>query len=393
MTLPVFALLAITLTLSFFVRVPVGDTGVYATYAKAMAHGAWPYRGQPLEYPPGVLPFLLLPVPLCIVGRINYTVGFALLSGACLWLLLWDIARANGSRAALLAMGFALLFGRFIFFQLDIFAAAALYGAVRTMKAGRLNWSAILFAAAILIKAYPAVCLPALVCFLPRTKRWRYIAVAGAALFVGVLPFLVTAPGGLWHSVTYHSGRPPEIMSLAAAAGFVLHIFGEPARVMISHASLTLVFRYANLFGTLSDGILAGGWIVLAAALWRAGQCGRAGINCLMLLVLFIIFFKVGSPQFLLSALCMLPFVASELRGRSLRWPLIALMATCMGAVILLDFTANINHISMLSGLLIVARLVVEGWLLWWALRQSDAGSVLQRWRRRATAAAGLRCK
>jgi hypothetical protein len=294
----------------------IGDSSIYASYAHLMTSGHLPYSADfRLEYPPGVLPFILLAIPLGKLAGL-YIVGFVMLTVISVGLFLSYRHYKGGQRALLLAALLLVPLLQFVFFELDIFAALALYGAVCAITRRKYTWSAVLLAASTLIKAYPGVCLLGLLWVVPRGRRRNYLLVFAGLLAIGLLPALITEPRGLWYAVTYHTGRPVEIGASGAAVGLVLHLFGRPAQIIDTHASWALLFPGESIVNTLSSLGLLLSLIWVCAMAWRGRLQPKPVTLSLILLLFYIVWFKVGSPQYIIAALLILPLAGDELGGR-----------------------------------------------------------------------------
>lgn len=352
--------------------ISIGDTGIYHSYASKIWQGAVPYRDVPLEYLPAVLPFILLAEPL---GRLagDYTSGFNILTALAVFVLLWSISKYWGRRQLLLMTGMCLVFGTFIFFELDIFSVLALFGAFLTYRRGRYDWSALLLALTVLFKAYPILCLPILLLGMPHVARRRYALIVGLVIVAGLLPFFILSPVGLYHTFTYHTGRPLQIESGPAAIGFGLHLFGEPIRIFESHKSVALDFPLAKVLNGLSSIVLfvsilaAYIFLYLRGRAWQDYQ--KVATSCMLLLMIFIIFFKVGSPQYLLLPISLLPFAETEIgwwRVRQL-WLGFTLIGVVVNGLLYSSYVWDI-HPQWYGGMLVMLRSIFElatvGWLL-----------------------------
>jgi hypothetical protein len=302
-------LLIITSFLAELTLVRSGDISIYAGYAHHIVHGQLPYRSLVLEYPPGVLPFILLPL---MFG--DYTTGYVVLTTLATGLLLGYLFRRLGLKSFLFFLLPILPLLQFLFYNLDIFAAIALYGAVWCVQKQRLSWSAVLLAISTLIKAYPAICLVGLIWCIPLNKRWRYLGVFFGSLTIVLLPLLIWAPSGSWHAITYHSGRPVEFESTAAAVGYIMHLFGGATQMIISHKSWGLLFSGSTTVGTISDLCLLGGTLAIGWLGWQKRLQAKPVSLSILLLLNFVLFFKIASPQFLIPTLLLLPLALTELQ-------------------------------------------------------------------------------
>jgi hypothetical protein len=115
--------------------------------------------------------------------------------------------------------------------RFDLWPAALAAGGIAALAYSRLRLGHVLLGIGAAAKFYPAVLLPLAVAHAWKT-RGRREALACLSLAVGVfalvfLPFVVVAPGGVWHSVSVQLGRPLQVESLGAAFLLVAHnVFG-----------------------------------------------------------------------------------------------------------------------------------------------------------------------
>jgi len=349
---------------------PIGDTPIYESYAVKMWQGLIPYRDFHIEYPPGVLPIIFLAQPVgLLIG--SYALSYALIVGVFIYLVLFDVYKRWGKRQVLWLSCLLLIFGRFVFFQLDIFSAVALYFAIKSVNDHRYGHSAVLFAIATLIKGYPLVCLPAIILSLPKNKIRKYFRTLALVLAVGVLPFFVISPGGFWYSINYHAGRPLGIESGPAIIGFIERLFGQTIMSANSHGSVALIFPYSRLVGTMSSVALVLSIALIAIFLFTQKAQKQLATNCLAFLMAYIVLFKVGSVQFLLLPVMLAPLVINEIKQKSANsiW-LRLLLIGIVEFVIVAKYSAwqTINP-QMTGGLLMILRTLLEIELLIWILR------------------------
>lgn len=292
----------------------VGDMKFYRHYSELMWDSQLPYRDFSLEYPPGVLPFFLL-ARLLGSATGDYFAGFIGLTSLSVIIFFWSRLRAKfrGIAWTILAI---LPILQFVFFQIDTFVAITLYGSLLCVLQKRYSLSAILFGFACLIKGYPLICLPILLLILPRSHIKKYILVLAGVLVVGLLPFFLLSPSGFVAAFQYHSGRPLEIGSGPASIGFILHLFGEPITRSFTHASWALRFPAETIVEAVSTTLLLGGagWIYIKAFLNK--QRLNPMTTILALLILFVLTFKVGSPQFIVPVIFVAALAAGEMSPR-----------------------------------------------------------------------------
>jgi hypothetical protein len=318
-----------------FYRQQILDTPVYQRYGNAIADGKVPYRDFDLEYPPGALPMFALP-GLAEPGHDQeVTPGFRRtfetlmwLCGAVTLLAVAIVLRALRRPpvaiwAGLLFVALApLLLGSLVLSRFDLWPVALVACSLSALVSGRLRLGHVLLGLGITAKLYPAVLLPLAVTFAwKRGGRREALVCAGiaAAVVVAVfLPFVVLAPGGVWHSVSVQLDRPLQVESLGSAALLAVHhVFGVDVTAETSHGS-------QNLAGGTADAFAVGTSILQAAVLvsiWVAFARGPATRESLVraaaaVLCAVVAFGKVLSPQFLLWLIPVVPLV----RGRRGLW-------------------------------------------------------------------------
>lgn len=291
-----------------------GDLGVYTSYGNAMRTGLIPYRDFPIEYPPGVPPILLLASWLgSLLGA--FLSGFLVLSLLAVTALLYH-QRQRGQKFGMAEVSL-LLFPLlpFVFFDLDVFGAIALYVAIWQFSQKRYKFSAASLAIATLIKAYPGICLLGLFWLLPKGQRVTYLKVFGGIMLAVLVPILIFAPKGLVASVTYHSGRPIEFEASAATIGYIGHLFFNSAATIVrNHKSFSLSFPGQEVWANISTAALAVGllgvaWLTKQKRYWQK----QPATLCITLLIAFILLFKVASPQYLVTPLFLVPLANREL--------------------------------------------------------------------------------
>lgn len=359
-----------------------GDLGVYYSYWAAMHAGAVPYHGLLIEYPPVVVPIIYL------AGLLSgsYSAGFTFLTSLAVVWLLWHVVCRFGWRRALALAIVLLPLAQFVFFTLEIFPALALFIALWQLQQKRYRLSAVSLAVATLLKAYPGLCLLVLVWALPKAKRRDYVGSFAAALGVVVLPLALWAPQGLWHSITYHTGRPVEILSSPATIGWLGNLLGWSVHLVRSHSSWALAFPHEPLINLLSTVLLALSLIVICWATARGWWKGKPVAASIAILLAFIFFFKVGSPQYLVVPAVLLPLAYKEL-GRSTFRALagrLLLLASVVCAEFMWMFGTSRSHVFthqhldwLAFGALLRALLLIE--LLWFIARLGKPAKAVHR--------------
>jgi uncharacterized membrane protein len=320
----------------FFDSLRYSSTGLYFDYASQMFQGAVPYRDFPLEYPPLAILFLALPG---LAGSdlsgyaISFTVEILVFDLLGLYLI-FAISRLRGLRCgttlsvytlSLLAL-WPVTVTRYDLIP-AIMALAAIYCFMRD-KTGT-SWT--ILAAGTMTKLFPIIIAPL---FLLSSLLHRQYgrAIRGAGVFaltalVIAIPFIVLSPRGLLESFTYQTQRGLQIESLYASlllVGQALHLIETP---------LEFDFGSVNIAGHLADTLARVSLLVLLFLLlvvyWYcfntmrvanqhnslASDTGAQGelLNFSLLVTLvFIVFNKVLSPQYLVWLYPIVPLVSGK---------------------------------------------------------------------------------
>ncbi len=329
------------------------DVNLYLKYARAMAHGAVPYRDIRIEYPPGATGIFYL--TWWIPG--NYVTAFSGLMLACLCVCLVGViatARALGYSPARQAIAGGvialspLMLGSLIGARFDLAVAALiawmLFAAVT--ERWKLMW--VLLAAGVLIKLIPIALLPLLVIWQAHRVDWR-AALRGAVaslllVVVVVLPFALISPSGTWYFLAYNLRRPPQLESMASSAYLAVHaIAGTHVAVVNNYGSFGLSGRGPALLATgLTVALVV---VVIVCAGWCARLLAKsyatrdveilvAGAAATM--VALTVTGKVLSPQYMIW---LLP-VTMLVPGRLGRWAL----ATMIAAMLLTQAFFPLNY-------------------------------------------------
>jgi hypothetical protein len=347
------------------------DLPVYENAARAVTGGDVPYRDLPFEYPPlalGLVTFArILPLPyasafslLMLVALCATALGVVATARA-LGLPPWRQAAAGAAVAML-----PVLLGDFVASRFDLALAALLAWTVWAAVTGRWRTAWALFAIAVALKLVPLVLAPLLVLWHRRsrgtTRAVGSLAAALAAVAATMLPFIVLAPGGVWHMFEYHIDRPLQIESTGSAYLLGLHALADtPLRVETSFGSQNLVGSGPATIAAISTvlailGIAA--VCITVVLLLRGTPPGRengimiAGVAATMALA--VTAGKVLSPQFMIwlvpltlilggrfgirafaATVCVL--VATRLYFPGSYWDLVGLRTTPIALLVLRD--------------------------------------------------------
>jgi len=314
------------------------------SFAAKAAEGKLPYRDFPIEYPPLGALWLCAFAPFSgamTEFRPAFTAGMTLLALAGLPAV-WRVAGAlsSGSPDAKNAkvistvLYTALLVGAgpIGIVSFDFLPATLAAWALALKLEGRGLPAAGVLAAGTAAKLFPAVMMPIFLYHtlkhdgFSKTAREFFVFISVVAILFG-LPFLF-APEGFVDSFKYHIGRGVEAGSIYAAAIHIARIFGAGEVPVFSHGSWG--FQGGGVSGVLGN---ISTYILLAAVICvyvfhgirtpgkgrgdpAGGAAGLAGASAAALLA-FILFFKVGSPQFFAWPMAFVAGVAVRKEGRS----------------------------------------------------------------------------
>jgi hypothetical protein len=308
----------------FFTGNPIVDTPVYEQYGSQMDHGKVPYRDFAVEYPPGALPVFVVPA-LGDAGFETFRVRFEALMAffgeamiVCVAMAL--VALGAGRKRLVTALGFVslapLALGPVVLSRFDLWPAALVAAALAALVSGRVRLGHVALGAAVAAKLYPVVLAPIAVAYVWRREGRREALLCAAALaaVVGIVfaPFLVLAPGGLWHSLWDQASRPLQIESLGAGLLQVAHqVFGTAITMESSHGSQNLVGSAPDVLAALQS-VLQIAALVAVWVLFARGSAGRGRLvqASAAALVAFIVLGKVLSPQFLIWLIPVVPLIS-----------------------------------------------------------------------------------
>ena len=307
----------------------ITDVGHYRVYGERIAHGEVPYRDFDVEYPPGALPVFVLPA-LVTGDRTGYTLvlaGLLALVGAA-GVLLTDRALVSLGRSpterrtVMVALALSpLVLGALLLARFDLLPAVLTTASLLALLRGRPRLAGLVLGAAIAVKLYPLVVLPAAAAWVVRRHGWRearwLIGLTLAIPLFAYLPFVLLAPHGTAWSIGHQLSRPLQIESLGAGVLLVAHnALGTDLGWSSGHGSQNLTGTSAEVLATLSS-------VLQLAALAVVGWCivrrpvTAERLVCLATaaVVAFIAFGKVVSPQYLVWLLFLVPLLGG-LRGR-----------------------------------------------------------------------------
>ena len=280
-----------------------GDVSLYASWADPILHGdRRTYEDVKVQYPPGSLPFMLLP-DVGSPGPSGYLVRFVVemvLVGLAAFGGLYLLARRYASAAGMWIWALALpALGPIVYDRVDLPPAAATIWGLAAFDSGALPAAGAWFGFATAAKLYPVLLVPQLVA----AARRRAPVLAGFFVLVAaaVLPF-VTELRSLWSSVLgYHSARGIQAESNWGLALLFASHAGHPTRVVYEFGSFNVLSPASEVLKRASEAAsiaaVAGG----AAVAWlrRAAGAGTLAGTMFGTLALVMSTGTVLSPQYL----------------------------------------------------------------------------------------------
>ncbi|HZA81276.1 MAG TPA: hypothetical protein VFC13_07355 [Actinomycetes bacterium] len=333
-------LLVVSLNPRLYSAALFGDVRFYGAKVERMFQGELPYRDVATEYPPGSVPFTILPA-LAVGTGAGYRLAFA-----CEMLLvdlagLWAATRLSrvvdqGRRRIPLAYVLAMVaVGPLLVLRFDLVPAVCVLVAATLAAEGRFGWAAAALGYGTAAKIFPAVLAPLLVLgMVPALGWWRSLLRTVPPFLAGfgltVLPALALSPRGTADSVLYHVQRGVQIESLWANLIGIAHLFGLPARTVYGFGAYDLTSEVSGvakaLSGVATVAALAGAaWLV-----WRraraTGGLGPADWAAAFAIgtFAFVLPTRVLSPQYLVWLCAPMAALAGVLAGRRALWTLVA---------------------------------------------------------------------
>jgi Glycosyltransferase family 87 len=317
-----------------------GDIRFYGAKVERMFQGELPYRDVATEYPPGSVPFTILPALVVGTGG-GYRLAFACEMLAVDAVGLWAATRlsrvVDGARRRIpLAYVLAMVaVGPLLVLRFDIVPAVCVLLAAAMAAEGRFGWAAAALGYGTAAKIFPGVVAPLLVLGLvPALGWWRSLSRTVPAFLAGfgltVVPALLLSVRGTADSVLYHVERGVQIESLWANLIGIAHLFGLPARVVYGFGAYDLASDVSGVAKALSGVATAAALGAAAWLVWRRaraegglGPADWAGAFTMGVFA-FVLTSRVLSPQYLVWLCAPMVGLAGVLAGRRALWTLVA---------------------------------------------------------------------
>lgn len=305
-----------------------GDVGGYLSdFVKPIFAGRLPYRDFPVCYPPlSFAPFLSPAIPVWLLGQDwqAYFGWFAFSALACSMLLSYLLVRfqlrflKSERRAAvtlLLYTVFVCLLSPLLVWRYDIFPAILVLIAIYALSADKPALSGLALALGVGAKIFPIVLLPVhlLFCWTQGLRR-ACLPLIGSFTVITLLVFLVPylyAGRGAFSFLTFAVERSLNLESLSGGALALKGVVAEaPVSLGLDHYSWNINGAQAAFWMSWLPYLFLAAFacfLVLVHRCFRQERRDNGTLNVdrliyadLMALIIFILFNKVLSPQFLI---------------------------------------------------------------------------------------------
>jgi len=307
------------------------DPTLYENWAtQVYREGRTAYGEVKIEYPPGSLPFMILPM-VKAAGHAYLPRFIAVMLAVDVVGMAGLVVIARRARSWWGPWAWALLIpmlGPIAYTRLDLVPAVAIIWALERAQARGWFGAGAWLGFGAVAKIYPGLLVPLLLAARWRW-RWRILVGAVAAAAVCLLPVAGSLPG-LWGSVVgYHTQRGLQIESTWGIALLATGHLGHAVHAVLDHGSWNTAGAGEPALKSLSVVASLG---ALASGIWlaakRVDNHSMAGVAVAMFgtLALVLGVGTVFSPQFMIL-LSALGAVSASVAGRAVRIPLVLLGA------------------------------------------------------------------
>jgi hypothetical protein len=336
-------LLVVSLNPRFYSSGVYGDVRAYGAKVERMFQGELPYRDVAIEYPPGSVPFTLIPALLVGTGpgyRLTFALEMILVDALGLYAA-WRLARAADRGRSRIPLAYVLgmvIIGPLLVLRFDLIPAVCVLLAAALAAEGRAGPSAAALGYGAAAKLFPAVLAPLLVLGLVPAQGWRRalrrtVPPFLLAFAVTLVPALIVSVSGTVSSLLYHIKRGVQIESLPANLIDLAHLaFGVTARSAYGfgaydlQSSISGALKLASTVATAAT-LLGAAWLVWRRASGPA-SAGRglqpadwAGAFAIGVFA-FVLPTRVLSPQYLVWLAAPVAGLADRPLGRRTMWTL-----------------------------------------------------------------------
>lgn len=292
------------------------DLYPFFIYADDFFRGLIPYKDYSLEYPPGA--FLALAFPRLLTANILFYILIFSFLMATLFFAQVNLLLKRQKKISKTWLFFLIFPGALILplssMRLDLVPTILTFWAVILLLKNSSFWPEFFLALGTITKIFPALLLPFFV-FYFRQAGGKERAIKGMGVYfltlvIFLFPFILAGGGeGFWDIFSYQLARPVEIESLPASLLFLGSLLDSPARSFHDFSSWNIsvpdwdkpVTGIFVLFGVTSL-ILTYFWFYR----WTKREASASRREFILvkavlaILLIFIAFNKVFSPQYLI---------------------------------------------------------------------------------------------
>jgi hypothetical protein len=367
-----------------------GDVTAYGAKVERMFQGELAYRDVAIEYPPGSVPFTVIPGVLVGTGagyRRAFAIEMVLVDALGLYAAgrlarTVDRGRQRIRLAYVLAM---VVIGPLLLLRFDAVPAVCVLLASMFAAEGRAGPAAAALGYGTAAKIYPAVLAPLLVLGLAPALGWwralrRTVPPFLAAFGLTVVPaLLISARGVVGSALLYHVRRGVQLESLWANLVELAHLAAHlPVSVVARFGAYDVQSSISSALKTLS-GVAT--LVAVAAAAWLVWRRSRAGGGLApdewagaftVGVFAFMLPTRVLSPQYLIWLAAPMAALAAWAQGRGALW-LLAAAATLSQLIFPFRYT-QLRHLHAFDiGLLTIRNLLLLA--VCWLVARAFAGA------------------
>ncbi len=303
---------------------------------KLYSQGLIPYRDYVLEYPPFTVIIFLIPrIFSWDLGSFHYT--YAIFCAIAYFIAArYTLKMVEDERmklfVAIILILIPLFACKFILTRNDIFAVAGMVLAIYLFKKDRNILAYLIIALAIMIKMYPIVVLLGFFAYYLSRKDIKSalgsIMVPAVFCLLVQLPFLIIDSASAFDYLSYHSDRNIQIESVVATFMYIAYYMG------MTDLHYDTTSQSENIVGALPDLVapymnyllVAAMLIFFIYAFIRCRKCRMKDnklelfiIMSTIFILIFIVFNKVYSAQYMLWILGMMPAMIWAIKDKMLR--------------------------------------------------------------------------
>lgn len=294
------------------------DVELYYRYAQTMKAGYLPYKDFQVEYPSGAIPVILVPAlftddPIMYQLIFSIEMGlFTLGAGVLAWKFVKKIRKNKLDRLSTVFIISSLLCGTLLVARYDAVAAFLLvltaYFALEDKPAYAGAAAAIGFS----VKLFPILAVIPYGVYLISRKRWKDVVrmCVSFAVLLGMLflPGLIISPSGLLDSFLYHAKRGLQIESVFSTPLWLVYSLTAPTETEFGYGSVNLSGTAADRLAAVALPLFVLSFFFVVIVLFSKFLKYKKGLDhkkliflaCFAIIVAFIVFNKVFSPQYMI---------------------------------------------------------------------------------------------